>query len=332
MGAAFLIAAPVAVVVLALAPVLLPEYAAPGQGRLDPVSVVLSLVAVLPLVYAIKSGATHGVDALTPVLVVVSAVAGTVFVRRQLRLAAPLLDMTLFRDRAFSAALTVLLVGLVGVGGTMYLVTQFLQLVEGLSPAIAGLWMGLPALAMFVAAIGAPIVARRIRPGTVMGATLGVSLIGYGLLATAEVGDATNVVLGFGFVYLGLGAIAALGTDIVVGAAPAEKSGSAAALSETVQEFGIAAGVALLGSLSTAVYRSLAQAPAGVTPEVAERITASLDGALAADRADTVQQAREAFVVGLNVASLAVGAAILAVTVLGLFMLRHIRPIGETRP
>ncbi|GAA3710818.1 MFS transporter [Nonomuraea antimicrobica] len=331
-GAAFLIAAPVAVVVLALAPVLLPEYAAPGQGRLDPVSVVLSLVAVLPLVYAIKSGATHGVDALTPVLVVVSAVAGTVFVRRQLRLAAPLLDMTLFRDRAFSAALTVLLVGLVGVGGTMYLVTQFLQLVEGLSPAIAGLWMGLPALAMFVAAIGAPIVARRIRPGTVMGATLGVSLIGYGLLATAEVGDATNVVLGFGFVYLGLGAIAALGTDIVVGAAPAEKSGSAAALSETVQEFGIAAGVALLGSLSTAVYRSLAQAPAGVTPEVAERITASLDGALAADRADTVQQAREAFVVGLNVASLAVGAAILAVTVLGLFMLRHIRPIGETRP
>ncbi|MEU4700924.1 MFS transporter [Nonomuraea dietziae] len=334
-GAAFLLAVPVAMIVLAGARTLLPEYAAPVEGRLDLVSVTLSLVAILPVVYAVKNVATHGVDALTLLLVLIGAAAGITFVRRQLRLASPLLDMTLFADRAFSAALAVLLIGLVGVGGTMYLVTQFLQLVEGLSPAVAGLWMGPPALAMFAAAIGAPVVARRIRPGTVMAATQGLSLIGYALLVTADTDSAVSVVIGFAFVYLGLGAIAALGTDIVVGAAPAAKSGSAAAMSETVQELGLAVGVALLGSLTTAVYRSQVQPPSQVAPEIAARVTSGLDGAVAvSDRLPpgTVQGAQEAFTTGLNIASLTAGAAIVAVTALCLLMLRHIRPIGETQP
>ncbi|MGP3937513.1 MFS transporter [Nonomuraea sp. KM88] len=334
-GAAFLLAVPVAMIVLAGARTLLPEYAAPGKGRLDLISVTLSLVAILPVVYAVKHFATHGVDVLTLLLVLIGAAAGFAFVRRQLRLASPLLDMTLFADRAFSAALAVLLIGLVSVGGTMYLVTQFLQLVEGLSPAVAGLWMGPPALAMFAAAIGAPIVARSIRPGTVMAATQGLSLIGYALFATANTDSAVSIVIGFAFVYFGLGAIAALGTDIVVGAAPAAKSGSAAAMSETVQELGLAVGVALLGSLTTAVYRSQAQPPSQVAPEIAARATASLDGAVAvSDRLppDTVQGAQEAFTTGLNIASLTAGAAIVVVTALCLLMLRHIRPIGETQP
>jgi hypothetical protein len=191
--------------------VLLPEYADPQAGRLDLVSVVLSLAAILPGIYAVKHIASHGEGASTAILLVIGAAAGVAFVRRQRALASPLLDVTLFTNRAFSAALAVLLIGLVGVGGTMYLVTQYLQLVEGLTPFIAGLWMGPPALAMFVAAIGAPLVARRVRPGLVMGLTLGLSVIGYALLATAGTGSAVTVVSGFAFVYLGLGAIAALG-------------------------------------------------------------------------------------------------------------------------
>ncbi|RBQ18795.1 MFS transporter [Spongiactinospora rosea] len=334
-GAAFLIALPVAALVLACARALLPEYAAPGQGRLDLTSVALSLAAILPLVYAVKHLAGGGIDALTPLLALTAAAAGTAFVRRQLRLASPLLDMRLFTDRGFSAALAVLLIGLVGVGGTMYLVTQFLQLVQGLSPAQAGLWMGPPALAMFAAAIGAPIVARHIRPGTVMAATLGLSLIGYLLLATAGSDGRAGVVAGFAFIYLGLGAIAALGTDIVVGAAPAEKSGSAAAMSETVQELGLAAGVVLLGSLTTAVYRSRAQPPEQAAPEIAQRVTGSLGEAMALSGRippGTIRDAQAAFTAGLNVAALAAGAAILAVSLLCLLTLRHIRPIGEPRP
>jgi MFS transporter, DHA2 family, multidrug resistance protein len=331
-GAAFLLAVPIAIIVLVGAKALLPEYADPRAGRLDLASVALSLAAILPGVYAVKHAAAHGADAGTAILLVIGAAAGVVFVRRQRRLASPLLDVTLFGNRTFSAALAVLLIGLVGVGGTMYLVTQYLQLVEGLTPFTAGLWMGPPALAMFAAAIGAPLVARRVRPGTVMAATLGLSVIGYALLATAGTGEAVTVVAGFAFVYLGLGAIAALGTDMVVGAAPASKSGSAAAMSETVQELGIAVGVALLGSLSTALYAARTTAPADASPEIAERLTGSLSGAHSvADQvpAEVVRAAQEAFTTGVNIASAVAGAAIVVATVLCLVALRHVRPLDE---
>ncbi|MFI6290890.1 MFS transporter [Nonomuraea sp. NPDC050790] len=331
-GAAFLLAVPVAIVVLAGAKALLPEYADPRAGRIDLVSVALSLAAILPGVYAVKHAAADGADASTALLLAVAVVAGVAFVRRQRRLDSPLLDVTLFTSRAFSAALAVLLIGLVGVGGTMYLVTQYLQLVEGLTPFAAGLWMGPPALAMFAAAIGAPLLARRVRPGLVMAATLGLSVIGYALLATAGTGAAAAVVAGFAFVYLGLGAIAALGTDMVVGAAPASKSGSAAAMSETVQELGIAVGVALLGSLSTALYAARMTAPPQSSPEVADRLTASLSGALSvADRvpAEVVRAAQQTFTTGVNIASAVGGGAILVATVLCLVVLRHVRPLGE---
>ncbi|TDC91102.1 MFS transporter [Actinomadura sp. 7K507] len=332
-GAAFLLAVPVAVVVLAGARTLLPEYAAADAGRLDFVSVALSLLAILPVIYAVKHTAAHGPGLPTVIPLVAGVAAGASFVRRQRRLASPLLDVGLFADRAFSAALAVLLIGLVGVGGTMYLVTQYLQLVENMSPAVAGLWTGAPALAMFAAAIGAPLVARRVRPGLVMAVTLVLSMIGYVLLGTAGTGDAAQVVTGFAFAYLGLGAIAALGTDMVVGAAPASRSGSAAAMSETVQELGIAAGVALLGSLTTALYSARMVAPSGVPPVVADRVTGSLGGALsvAEDAPVDVVLARETFTTGLNIASLVAGAAVLAATVLCLAALRHVRPLGTDR-
>lgn len=301
-GAAFLVAVPIAVAVLALGRALLPEYTDPRAGRLDLTSVGLSLAAILPVVYAVKHLASDGLDAGAAVAVPVGVIAGVLFWRRQRRLDDPLLDVALFTNRAFGMALTVLLIGLVGVGGTMYLVTQYLQVVEGLSPFAAGLWMGPPALAMFAAGIGAPLLARRVRPGHVMGATLGVSLIGYALLATAGLDDELPVAAGFAFVYLGLGAIAALGTDIVVGAAPASKSGSAASLSETVQELGIAIGVALLGSLTTAVYRA------------------------------QPTEARLAFTTGMNLASAVAGIAIAAAAVLCFRALRHVPRLGHQPP
>ncbi|PXY36419.1 MFS transporter [Prauserella flavalba] len=329
-GAVFLLAVPIALVVLVGAPLLLPEFRSARTGRLDALSVALSLTAILPVTYAIKQ-ATEGFGADLPIAALLGVGSAVVFVRRQLRLRDPLLELRLFANRAFSSALAVLLIGLVGVGGVMILVTQYLQLVEGRSPMAAGLLMGPPALAMLVAAIGAPLLARRVSPGVVMSATLGVSLLGYALLAVAGTGSALSVVTGFAFVYLGLGAIAALGTDIVVGAAPAEKSGSAAALSETVQELGIAAGVALLGSLTTAVYRATAEAPPGVPPATAATVTDSLSGALSvADRlpADAVDRARTAFTTGLNVSALAAGIAIAVAALAAFRTLRHLRPIG----
>ncbi|MFI0448897.1 MFS transporter [Actinomadura sp. 6N118] len=329
-GAAFLIAVPVAVLVLAGAPALLPEFQT-RVGRLDLLSVGLSLAAMLPIMYAIKHVAAHGLDVQALAAVLAGAGSAVAFVRRQLRLKEPLLDMKLFTSRAFSAALTVLLVGLVGFGGVMFLVTQYLQLVEGLSPTVAGLWMGPPALAMLVGAIGAPLVAGRVSPGVVMAATLALSLLGYVFLALAGTDNKVIVVAGFAFVYLGLGVIAALGTDIVVGAAPAEKSGSAAALSETVQELGIAVGVALLGSLTTAIYRTTVEVPSGLAPSAAEAYRDSLSRASSVVtplRAGVLENARAAFTSGLNTAAIAAGIAIAAASVACFVSLRHVRPLG----
>lgn len=331
-GAAFLLAVPIAIVVLIGAKSLLPEYADEQAGHLDLTSVLLSLAAILPGIYAIKHAASYGVDSNMAVLLAVSFAAGVAFVRRQRRLVSPLLDLTLFSNRAFSAALAVLLIGLIGVGGTMYLVTQYLQLVEGMTPFVAGLWMGPPALAMFAAAIGAPLVARQVRPGVVMGATLGLSVVGYALLASAGTDDAVIVVTGFALIYLGLGAITALGTDMVVGTAPASKSGSAASMSETVAELGIAVGVALLGSLTTALYSAHMTAPSGVAATDADQIADSLSGTLsAADRvpAEVVETAQQAFTAGVNIASLAAGGAILVAVVLCLVALRHVGTLGH---
>ncbi|WP_410876236.1 MFS transporter [Nocardia sp. A7] len=329
-GAVFLIAVPVAALVLAGAPALLPERRT-RAGRLDLLSVGLSLAALLPIIYAIKHAADHGVDLQAVGAGLVGGAAAVAFVRRQLRLAEPLLDMKLFTSRAFSAALSVLLIGLVGFGGVMFLVTQYLQLVADLSPMAAGLWMGPPALAMLVGAIGAPLVAARISPGVVMAATLTLSLAGYTLLALAGTDSTRAVVTGFALVYLGLGVIAALGTDIVVGATPPEKAGSAAALSETVQELGIAVGVALLGSFTAAVYHRDIEVPAGLSAPVAETYSNSLSGASSLSNqisADALDHARTVFTGGLNTASLAAGIAVAVAALTCFVTLRHLRPLG----
>ncbi|GAA4908803.1 DHA2 family multidrug resistance protein-like MFS transporter [Stackebrandtia albiflava] len=333
-GAVFLIAIPIAFLVLAGAPALLPESRT-RAGRLDLWSVVLSLVAMLTVIYAVKHAAAEGVDARSLVAAVVGAGSAIAFVRRQLRLPQPLLDMGLFTSRAFSAALTVLLIGLVGFGGMMYLVTQYLQLVAELSPGTAGLWMGPPALAMLIGAIGAPLLAGRISPGVIMSVTLAVSVSGYVLLAFAGTDSTFSVVGGFAFAYLGLGVIAALGTDIVVGAAPAEKSGSAAALSETVQELGIAAGVALLGSLTTAIYRHTITPPTGLPTSVAEGYDDSLSGATSvAEQLPewAVESARAAFTDGLNIAAITAGVVTAAASLLCFTTLRHVPPLGDEDP
>ncbi|MBN6040314.1 MFS transporter [Amycolatopsis sp. 195334CR] len=330
-GSAFLVAVPIVVVLLVAAPFLVPEYRAPRSGRFDLVSVVLSLLAILPVVYAVKRVAKEGFD--LPALVATGLGVGfaVLFVRRQRGLASPLLDVRLFAGRTFSAALSILLVGLVGVGGVMLLVTQQLQFVEGLSPMAAGAWLGPPALMMFVAAIGSPLVARRVPPGIVVAVTLGLSTIGYlSLAVVGPTGGVALVVVGFGLVYLGLGAIAALGTDLVVGAAPPEKAGSASALSETVQELGLALGVAVLGSLATAVYRG--EIGDQVTPGTPAAVADSIAGASSvADQIspELLGHAREAATAGLNTATLVAGVAILVLAVVSAVALRHIGTIGS---
>lgn len=309
-GAAFLIAVPVVVLLLLLGPFLLPEYRAPNSGRLDLFSVALSLAAILPIIYGIKQFAKHGVMPDTVIAIAVGTVFAFLFVRRQRQLADPLLDMTLFANRFFSAALIVLLIGLVAVGGAMLLVAQYLQLVIGYSPLIAGLWMGVAALAMIVGGVVSPLVARHIRPGFVVAGSLGLSAVGY--LMLTQLGNSTYdvmiAVVGLALAYLGNGTIAALGTELVVGSAPPEKAGSASAMTETVQDLGISLGIAVLGSIASAVYRHtvIEQIPDDLTGNMRETVSDSLWSAssIASELpAGLLVEAQTAFTTGFHTAA-----------------------------
>jgi len=329
-GAAFLVAVPMVGLLLIAAPFLLPEYRTPQDGRLDILSVALSLLALLPIIYGIKQISKDGLSTGTALAIAGGFAFVLLFVRRQRRLESPLIDLDLFTSRAFSVALVVLLVGLIGVGGTMLLVTQYLQLVADLPPLVAGLWMGPPAIAMLAAGIAAPLASRRIRPGYVIAGALGLSVIGYLILARLE-NEPSSIALvtaAFTLVYLGLGTIAALGTDLVVGAAPAEKAGSASAISETVQELGLAVGIATLGSLTTAVYRSrmFDRIPDTLAEDVHKAVGDSLAGAssVAQELPPGLFEAQAAFTVGFNAAAATSAVCIAILSVLAAVTLRHI--------
>ena len=143
-GSVFLIAVPTMVALLVLGPALLPEYRDPGAGRLDLVSAALSLVGVLAFIYGLKQIAEHGVGALSVLSIAAGLAVGVVFVLRQRALADPLIDLRLFGAPAFSASLTAETFALFAWAGTYLFLAQYLQLVKGLSPLEAGVWL-LPA-------------------------------------------------------------------------------------------------------------------------------------------------------------------------------------------
>src|SRR5690606_25135843 len=139
-GAAFLLGVPVMVLLLTLGPALLPEYRAPSAGRIDVLGVALAVPAALAATYGVEELAAGGRGAPAALSLVVGLGLAVIFVRRQRRIPDPLLDLGLFAERRFSGALgTLVLVIMVGPGIGL-LAAQYLQLVLGLSPLVAGLW------------------------------------------------------------------------------------------------------------------------------------------------------------------------------------------------
>ncbi|HEX2132556.1 MAG TPA: MFS transporter [Actinophytocola sp.] len=333
-GAVFLLAVPVMVLLLAVAPKLLPEYRDERAGRLDLASVALSLGAILPVVFALKEIAKAGPDPRNLVALVVGLGVGVVFVRRQRRLAEPMLDLSLFRNRTFSAALSIMLVGAITMGGVFLLVSQYLQLVEGLSASQAGLALVPQAGAVVVGSLIAPRLARRIRPEFVLGFGMLVAAVGLLLFTQVDGGDGVVlVVLGLSVAGFGMGPQGVLCTEMVVGSVPPRRAGAASAMSETSGEFGIAMGIAVFGSVGTAVYRDQVTVPDQLPADVAAEATESLAGAVTVARGLDEQaagalltSAREAFASGLHTVA-AVGAVVVVTfAVVGMVALRRTRP------
>jgi DHA2 family multidrug resistance protein-like MFS transporter len=338
-GSVFLLALPVMALLLVLGPVLLPEFRNPDAGRIDLSSVVLSLAAVLAAIYGLKEIAQDGFGVLPSLSILAGVLLGVVFVRRQRTLPNPMLDLELFRIRAFSASLAAygLSIG-VAFGGFVYML-QHLQLVLGYSPLAAGAWMMPAGFAFLAGGMLTPLLVRRLRPGFVMAAGLALAAVAFGALTQVDETSATAfAVSAFAVFAFGVTPTFALATDMIVGAAPRERSGVASAISETGAEFGGALGIAVFGSIGVAVYRSrLADGLlAGVPAQQAEAARDTLGGAneaaaqLPGDLGATVlDSARDAFTAGLQVTAVTGAVLLAAVAVLAAILLRDARPAAE---
>lgn len=320
-GSVFLLAVPVMLMLLVLGPRLLPEFRDAAAGPIDPVSALLSLSAVLSAIYGLKLWAAHGVGWEPLIAIASGLVLGTSFVRRQLTLADPLIDLKLFRSASFSVPLiTYTLIAAVGLGFYV-LCAQYLQLVLGFSPLRAGLWTLPGSIAVTLGSILAPAIVRRARPSVVMAGGFGLAAVGFTVLSQVGTFGLTAVVIGTVLVYFGMGPIVTLGTDLVVSAAPPERAGAAAGISETSAELGGAVGIAILGSLATVTYRAAmsdtaisqlsaaARALAGDTLSGAVQVAAGLSPAQATL---LLHDARAAFTAALQL-SAAVCAVVAAV-------------------
>ena len=335
-GSVFLIALPVMGLLLVLGPTLLPEFRDPEAGRLDLVSAAMSLTAVLTAIYGLKRIAQDGLGWAPVVWMLIGLAIGAAFLWRQWVLPHPLIDLRLFRTPAFSTSLATYTFGIFIAFGASLFIAQYLQLVLDMSPLRAGLWT-VPEGAGFIAgSLLTPVIVRRMRPPLVVAAGLVLAAVGFGLIATVTVDSGLAVIVTGSIVFaLGLAAVATLATDLIVGTAPPERAGAASALSETGAEFGGAFGIAILGSIGTAVYRAqLSDAmPAGVGPKAAEAAQGTLGGALVAAGhlphrvgSELLAVAREAFTRGLRVVVIVAAIIAAAMAVLVLALLKRVRP------
>jgi DHA2 family multidrug resistance protein-like MFS transporter len=339
-GSAFLLALPVMAVLLVVGPRVLPEYKAPDAGRLDLRSAALSVTAVLAVVYGVKQIAQDGLG-LPPVLAILGGLAvGVAFVARQRALADPMVDLGLFRIRAFDAALATNFLAIFVAVGYFLFVAQYLQLVAGLSPLRAGLWSLPSAFGFIVGSQVGPRVLHDVRPARVIAGGLALAAAGLGLLTQVGVtAGLAPLVIGSVVISLGLAPVFALTTELIVGAAPPEHAGAASGISETAAELGGALGIAAMGSIGVAIYRSrLAdQLPAGLPAEVAAAARDTLGSAVAAAAqlpdqlgGAVVQAARDAFVAGMQRSSLIGAVVAVGVAVMALVALRD-RPAAPSR-
>ena len=292
-----------------------------------------SLAAVLAIIYGIKRIAEGGIATMPVSTMLLGVLLTVLFVRRQKHLPDPLIDISLFRRPAFSTALAVNLLGLFTVIGTFFFIAQYLQLVMGLSPLDAGLFLAPSGITFAAGSMLAPVLVRHHAHGTIVAWAFVLAAIGFAILT--QLGhDGGPVILFIGMIVfcMGLAPIGALTTDLVISAAPPERAGAASGISETSFEFGGALGIAVLGSVIAAVYRMMMDdvaAVPGVSAQAMDGARATLSGAVAAARdlpADAASQllstARAAFVEAFEITSAIATVCALLAAALSAWMLR----------
>lgn len=261
-GSVFLINVPLIAIFLVLAFVLLPESKDPNPGRIDVLSIGLSLSAMLPIVFGIKQFAEHGASDLALTCFAVGIMSVLAFVRRQDRIDSPMLDMTLFSNHVFNGAIVSNLLSLMGFSGFVFFAAQFLQLVVGMSPLAAAMVL-LPGLIVTVLAGFVAVRLVRVIPAyKLVSASFVMSALGYAIASFAGTPTMWSIMVAFAVLGIGIGLAETLTNDIMLTSVAPNKAGAASAISETAYEIGAVLGTAVLGSVLTSTYRSHLTIPA----------------------------------------------------------------------
>jgi MFS transporter, DHA2 family, multidrug resistance protein len=326
-GSVFLVGVPIMGVLLLVGPWLLPEFRDPSAARPDLLSGGTSITAVLSAIYGLKQMAQDGLASVPVLSVAVGIILAIAFVRRQRSLADPMLDLSLFRNRAFTVCMSSNVLNVFVSFGSFILVSQYLQLVLGLAPLQAGL-LSLPAS---VCAIAGPMLSPLLEQRLGMRSSLAglLALTGLGFAIQALVGGSLAVAMvavGWALWAFGGSAAATLTTGVIVSSARPERAGAVSALSQTGAELGGALGIALLGSLGTAVYRGLVApaVPTTLSPDMSAAARDTLGGALqvasqltdAAVAANLVSTAQQSLTSAVQVISIISAVISLAISVI----------------
>lgn len=255
-GSVFLIAVPIMAMLLILGPKILPEFKNHNNEKIDIFSVVLSLASILSVIYGIKQIAQDGFEYQSLLFIIAGIGIGLIFWQRQKKIPNPMIDLYLFRLPTFSISLATFLLVVFVAFGVFLFISQYLQLVVGLSPLMAGIWMLPWAISFVVGSLLTPAIGRRIHPWQINVFGLIFVVIGIGLLTQVGVGT-SHLFLFAGLIIssLGIAPIVTLATNLIIVSAPPERAGSASAISETTAEFGGVLGIAILGSIGAAIYR-----------------------------------------------------------------------------
>ncbi len=336
-GSVFLVNVPAAALLLIMTPIFVPESKNPSPARFDVLSALLTLVTMIPVIYGIKKLAADGWS-YTPLLFIVGGlVAGTLFVWRQIASPGSLIDIQLFRRSAFSGSILMNILAYFAIVGIAIFLTQYLQLVKGMEPLEAALWSLIPPVATGGIAPAVTAMAHKVNRAYIMSGGFLLAAVGFGLLS--QVGTATPlwVILLAASVYAGglLGALA-LTTGLLLENAPPTRAGAASALLESGTQLGGALGIALLGSVGTAVYHnrtpgllpeglpSAASHAASETLASANAVASALPGELG-ER--VLAGARDAFTQGLTFVALTTVGVMVASAVLAVLVLRKTGPL-----
>ncbi|MGV4982365.1 MFS transporter [Streptomyces sp. NRAIS4] len=263
-GSIFLINIPVALLGSIAVAKLVPESKNPQGKRPDLLGAVLSTVGMVGVVYAIISGPEHG---WTSGVVLGAGAAGVItlaaFVRWELHVPVPMLDMSFFRNRRFNGAVAGGLLVAFGMAGSLFLLTQHLQLVLGYAPLDAGLRtapLALTIVALNLGGVGAKLLPKLGTAGTIVA---GMTLLSGGLTGVALLG-AKDAGYGYGGMLVGLllmGCGIALAmpamANAIMGSIPPAKAGVGAGVQGTITEFGGGLGVAVLGAVLNSRFAAL---------------------------------------------------------------------------